>query len=262
MAIGKFKNITKKVITSTTVSEYSNGMITNKRALSAKCLNLIQRQKRFVLTLDNILKIKQVNGLYLTNLDSNDINKDFAQIDIKNCYPSIAIDNGLTTQDIFDELNTLPKEERLVVLGAVSSAKTERVFIKARSSGVLDFETRHKPATNEYYFFNLMNILSEINKLVLKKLSNLGVKKYLIYCDALFIKQNDYERIKKSVGSLEDYINKSLTPTVNYEFEGFYQLKNIGSERKILTFSQHIGKATTSYSFLNNDTGEVKILNV
>lgn len=262
MAIGKFKNITKKVITSTTVSEYAGGMITNKKALSAKCLNLIQRQKQYVLTLDNILKIKQVHGLYSTNLDESNVNEDFAQIDIKNCYPSIAIDNDFTSLEIFNELNNLPKEERLIVLGAVSSSKTERVFKKARTNGVLDFETVHKPATNEYFFFNLMNELSEINKLVTEKLTNLGVYNYLIYCDALFIKQKDYERLKRSIGRLEDYINKSLTDNVNYEFEGFYQLKKVGGKSGLLTFSEHQGRATTPYYFLNNDTGEVKILNI
>lgn len=262
MAIGKFKNITKTVITSTTVSKYCGSMITNKKALSAKCLNLIQRQKKFVLTLDNIVKIKHVEGLYLTNLDSKDVNGDFAQIDIKNCYPSIAIDNSLTSLEIFNELNNLPKEERLVVLGAVSSSKTERVFKKARVNGTLEFETIYKPATNEYYFFNLMNILSEINRIVLTKLSNLGVEKYLIYCDALFVKQKDYLRIEKSIGRLENYINKGLTKNVNYEFKGFYKLKEIVSNRNVLNFSQHIGKSTVSYSFLNNDTGEGKILNV
>lgn len=262
MAIGKFKNITKKVITSTTVSEYAGGMITNKKALSAKCLSLIQKQKDFVLTLNNIFKITQVNGLYLTNLTGKDVNDTFVQLDIRNCYPSIAVDNGLTTTEIFNEMNNLQKEERLVVLGAVSSSKTERVFTGTKRNGSMKFKTIHKPATNEYFFFNLMNILSEINRNVIKKLTILGVYKYLIYCDAVLIKEKDYERLRKSIGNLENFINKDLTENVNYRFDGVYELIKIGRDERLLTFSKYQGKDTIAHHFLNIDTGDAKILNV
>ena len=103
---------------------------------------------------------------YDTGFNKNEYNFDFIyQVDIKNCYPSILLNNNIISNKIYDSFQSLNKKDRLALIGML--AKRKNVFKFEKGIIVEFYEDKNK--NSDYFFYCVQKtyqIISEIKSII------------------------------------------------------------------------------------------------
>lgn len=119
-----------------------------KKAQSRKMFTIYQKIKSELKQLPEQINIKNIK-YYQTNFNYSDLYADkIYQIDIKSCYPNILLNKGLISNETFNLMSKLNKQDRLSSIGMLASKKN---IFSYNQFG----EWEHEVIQSEYsdYFF-------------------------------------------------------------------------------------------------------------
>lgn len=194
---------------------YLNNLPLTRLSVSKRGLIALSKVKKHVRdNLDSLplIPLKKFNMLYAHSRDIEGgtklkLGEKFISFDVSNCFPNIALNNGLITQELFDRINKLKKNERLMTLGAVSSESITRKI----NTDTGEFEDKKNEAVSKEFFNTLLCVLEKNNMRIDKFFKTVDVLHYFFYCDAVFIEISNFHWAMGRGVNLFTYL-KSLLP--------------------------------------------------
>lgn len=236
-----------KIVTTTTTTTYIyQGQVINKPTVSNRALSTISKIKSYINKekpyLKGVSKLPLDEKRLFLNQNLTE-GLEYVEIDISNAFPTIAHNIGLINDELFERISKLPKSERLMTLGAISSNKTVTTYDE--QGNIID-EKKIKPFSDA--FFNLiLKKMEDINDKVKSLLDYFYPSYgYLMYMDAFLIEKGRF----LDVDFLTKQINTSCVDFgVTYRFKGTYVLTEIND---ILQYA-HQESITKEIVFIDED---------